>query len=628
MKRLAIYAHYHFRGEVPEYVPYCLAGLLAVVDRVLVVVNGELTDEGRGRLEALDRVDLLVRENRGFDFAAYKAGLEWFGYDRAAELDELLLTNNSYYGPVYPFTEMWSAMDRVECDFWGLTRHPDQAPEGLVEHLQSYWLVFRAKPLRSTDFRAFWDQLPERALATLDDAIALGEMRLTAYFRDRGYVPAEYVDPEISENRYNPLFVSDLLVTRARCPVIKKKFFFAYKEQALLFRNGRGPADLMAYLAANGLYDCDLIWDDLLATCDLSALSDSLALTHVLPSGHSETGPAAITKQAVAVVSLFDESRVGRLLDYLNRMPAEMAKIVVTADQPAEEAGRRALAAIPNLSFRRQPGRGSEPAALWVTCRDVFDAYRYVCVAPSAPSLTTPQAAITGDEFREHGLRSLIFSEKYVENILNLFETNPRLGLLLPARPLFAGYDAALFEPWGGAGDNVKNFLEGIGLPWDHPDPGLIYPLGSMYWARTEALAALARAGLTYDDFSPESEPESQTRSAGPALERSLALIAQRAGYYSAFVAPDVYAGSLLTNALFRLRLDARQRREQNRASSREMFQDLHRLRRQYLRYRILARILFGWRRLYYRHRKNMAQNELKRLRALIERDLGRPESP
>jgi lipopolysaccharide biosynthesis protein len=47
-RRLLIYVVYDLRGEVESYIPYALTHLRAHCDRIVTVVNGALTELGRG----------------------------------------------------------------------------------------------------------------------------------------------------------------------------------------------------------------------------------------------------------------------------------------------------------------------------------------------------------------------------------------------------------------------------------------------------------------------------------------------------------------------------------------------------------------------------------------------------
>ncbi len=147
MKRLAIYAHFDRRDEVKRYVTHFLARLREACDRVIFVTNSALTDH------ELDKVrpyceGVIQRNNVGFDFAMWAEALR--GVD-LGDYDELVLANSSVFGPVGPLDSIFRAMSASSCDFWGATESDEISP-----HLQSYFLVFRSRVLRSSAFDAFF----------------------------------------------------------------------------------------------------------------------------------------------------------------------------------------------------------------------------------------------------------------------------------------------------------------------------------------------------------------------------------------------------------------------------------------------------------------------------------------
>jgi rhamnosyltransferase len=234
-KRLAMYVHYDPKGEVRDYVVFCLQGLSAVVSDILVIVNGMLSDGSRKKLESI-KLKVIERENKDFDFGAWKAGIEYLGYDNIAEYDELILTNNSYYGPIYPFSEMCSVMDAKDADFWGINMCPEMDPQ-LPRHIQSYWMVFRNKILKSDDWKIYWNTLPH--FKNIWKAVLQGEAILTGYFENHGFKSAAFMSLDKYDRLIhdNPTIISDMQVMEDRCPIVKRKFFFASKVTESSFGN-------------------------------------------------------------------------------------------------------------------------------------------------------------------------------------------------------------------------------------------------------------------------------------------------------------------------------------------------------------------------------------------------------
>lgn len=190
--RLAIYFFYDGQGIVDRYVEYYLKDLVKVIDRLVVVVNGILTPEGRDRFCQFTD-EIIVRENTGFDVWAYKMALEYIGWEELRKYDEVILGNHTLMGPVYPFREMFDEMDkRVELDFWGITKYlrvdqnPDQNPYGYIpEHIQSHFIVYRNKFLKSRELKDYWDNMPP--ILSYSDSIGKHESYFTKHFGDMGF---------------------------------------------------------------------------------------------------------------------------------------------------------------------------------------------------------------------------------------------------------------------------------------------------------------------------------------------------------------------------------------------------------------------------------------------------------
>jgi rhamnosyltransferase len=74
MNRLLLFVHYHKYGGLAEHVLYTLRAMRPLFARVVFVSNSPLTNEHRRKLGAV--VDAIrQRENRGFDFGAWRDGL-------------------------------------------------------------------------------------------------------------------------------------------------------------------------------------------------------------------------------------------------------------------------------------------------------------------------------------------------------------------------------------------------------------------------------------------------------------------------------------------------------------------------------------------------------------------------
>ena len=121
INRLGIFFFYDSDGIVDDYIPALLNGFKPHFSEMTIVCNGKLSDEGRAILSRYTD-NLIVRPNKGFDVWAYKTALDSYGWEKLERFDEVVLFNATIMGPVYPFREMFEAMDQRDLDFWGITK--------------------------------------------------------------------------------------------------------------------------------------------------------------------------------------------------------------------------------------------------------------------------------------------------------------------------------------------------------------------------------------------------------------------------------------------------------------------------------------------------------------------------
>ena len=187
-KRLAFYVFWEKDGVVRNYVTYYLRELKKVAEDILVIANGGMNPEGISKLKE-SGLDVLQRENYGIDFGAWKAAFEYRGWEEVCNYDQVILCNCSTYGPVFPFQEMFDEMEKRPSDFWGISRHPAKQKilvpgnpdSSILEHLQSYFLVFNRNVVNSHSFRIWWETLA--STDNYEEEIGFHETKFTDYLQ-------------------------------------------------------------------------------------------------------------------------------------------------------------------------------------------------------------------------------------------------------------------------------------------------------------------------------------------------------------------------------------------------------------------------------------------------------------
>ena len=293
MKRILIYFFFDVDGIVDRYVPYLLKRIVPFCERILIVSNGKLTNEGRTLLHDITP-EVLERKNEGFDVWAYKDAMDFVGWENLIEYDELILMNYTIMGPVYPLSEMFDAMDKhPELEFWGVTKcfRVDSAkaqekwrcPYGYSpEHIQSSFTAFRKSLVMSNVFQTYWKELP--AIRSYNESGGRHEQFITKYFEDNGFRWDCYTDfRELHTGYYGdaPLITMPLDVIRdLRSPFFKRRSFFLTRKELPL----PIPAmyELVEYLKSETDFDLSVLYENLIRTCNQRDLLSSLLPVHIV----------------------------------------------------------------------------------------------------------------------------------------------------------------------------------------------------------------------------------------------------------------------------------------------------------------------------------------------------------
>lgn len=241
MNRIGVFVFYDKDGCVDASEEYLVCSLASFLDRLIVVVNGEIEETS---LQIIRRYtdEIVIRPNTGFDGKAYQdIILHYLSREELKGYDELVLLNDTFFGPFYPWEELFHQMENNETDFWGLTR---QLPffsyylEMMVpEHIQSYFLVFSQKILANDLFYHYWESL--KVIIEHKDAIKNFELTLTPFFSDHNFSYSVYTDQFRDLDYLNSTDNAHILycyslLKDCHFPILKKKSFSVENLQSFL----------------------------------------------------------------------------------------------------------------------------------------------------------------------------------------------------------------------------------------------------------------------------------------------------------------------------------------------------------------------------------------------------------
>lgn len=186
-ERIAIFASFSENNKIADYIIYYLKALRKVVDRIIFVSD---TDMGKDETNKIsDIVSIAICHRHGtYDFGSYRIGYFWaLEHNWLEDADELILANDSCYGPIFPFEEVFGKMDLQDCDFWGLTDSYE-----VKHHLCSFFLVFRKKVFTSIPFHNFVSGFTKRE--SYWEYVNLYERQFTEALECHGFKASVYID--------------------------------------------------------------------------------------------------------------------------------------------------------------------------------------------------------------------------------------------------------------------------------------------------------------------------------------------------------------------------------------------------------------------------------------------------
>lgn len=550
-QRLGIYCFYDKYGHAASFIKTFLDDLMDNLDDLVVVVNGQLSDQARQLFSEYTKTT-IVRENKGLDVAAYKQAILTLGWEKLESYDEVICLNDTVMGPVYPFREMFACMDRKDVDFWGITAYAGETvdKEQIPTHLQAYWHAYRRSLVSSPAFHEYWETMP--LWKDYAEVTRKHEMTFTKHFTDLGFTWASYIDWRKYQgySSYPLLYMPMQIVRDDRCPIFKRRSFFvdysAYFDQTA----GQPALDLYEYLRDHTDYDVDMIWDAILPSYNIDDIRKAMHLDYVLPSQainpQTHDRPRSAFIYHVYFMDLLEDT-----CHYIASLPEETDLYITSTEDkiPQIREYMQQHGISHQATFIPVINRGRDVSALLVAACPVVLSGKYDVIgfAHDKKSSQNQENGHHGTEsqgFAYKLMENTLGSEAYVKNILTLFAENPRLGQVTPPPPYHALYFAhTIPHDWGANYEITKELLEdrlGIHVPLSPTKP-TASAMGSCYWFRVEALKPLFEYGWKYEDFLPEGQM-GEDGTISHAIERANGYICQSRGYYPAWVLSDRYA--------------------------------------------------------------------------------------
>lgn len=550
MKRCGIFLFFDKDGVVDKYVVHMLRCLKPNIEHLLVVCNGYVNREGLTALQA-ETDDVLCRVNLGMDVGGYREGLFYLGWEKLSQFDEVVLLNYTFFGPIYPFSEMFDAMEQRDVDFWGITKHHkvDPDPFGvnrygyLPEHIQSHFMVLRKSLFMSYAYKDFIFNTPNPR--TYLESICEYETIFTKHFEDLGFTWDVYVNTDKYEGySYCPImFYTKEMMEQQRCPIIKRRSFFTDYSDFMLNSCGEPAVNAYEFIRDHTDYDTEYIWENILRLENLRDIHRVMHFNYMLPS--YDTDYAGRRGENALFLLAEHSEHLSWYKRYLKKIPEYLDVYLVGTDENCaavrmcmEEGTAMRAGQIMQEDFSDY--LGTLAAIAPTACK-----YQYAGILDlSDPRALTVQPYSNGASWQYADFENLLGNANIVGNLLQQFAAEKRLGAVIPPMPQYGEMFAmAGADGWFGRFERVLALLKswGVSVTVKKPSEALA-PVGGSFWVRGKLLNAVSRV----------CEKGQETDRMTQLL--ALPLLFQSEGYYTGEAYSDHYAPVEITNQDYMMR--------------------------------------------------------------------------
>ena len=147
-RRLCLFAGYDKEQKIDDYVIYYIKELAQFSD-VYYCADCEMSNEQLHKLSSITKGAFAYR-HKEYDFGSWKYILNQIGWDKVSGYDEVLLVNDSCFGPLFPLKEVFAKMDSLALDVWSIAQN---------KFLMSFFVCIKASLFQHPRIKEFFQNI-------------------------------------------------------------------------------------------------------------------------------------------------------------------------------------------------------------------------------------------------------------------------------------------------------------------------------------------------------------------------------------------------------------------------------------------------------------------------------------
>lgn len=542
MNRVAIFSYDNPGSKTCRDIIYLINKIREVCSKVYVITNGKSE-----KIQKELSVDISIVDNiHGFDANRWQYCIKYLWKENIInDIDELVLLNDSVFGPFYEFSEIFSEMSNRELDFWGITYHEEirimqknKKNFCVPKRLQTYFMVFNKNMIQSDAFLEFWNKIPR--IRNVKEYQKHFEYIMTKQFEDKGFRYSTYIDTSDIDSVDGKSFIDHFifepyyLLKNKRSPLLSKHCFLVSKELQLSFHDASELYKAVQFVKEKTDYDENYILDYLIAHFNVEDIKNILNLDYIIDSERLDQ-ELSLEKKVALYVHLYYEDLFDYCLSYLSNLPTYIDLYISTDnDIKVKQLQDKVVKLLQNKThIYVVEKRGREWSAFLMNVYKNMDKYDYIGFIHDKKSSQLFYSSL-GRNFCDLLWENVIGPQNYFQHIIRIFENNSRLGVL-SAPSIYCGtFFHTSIDFWSICYKKTEKILDMLHLEANMSKDKNPIVLGTAFWCRKEALKQLFEYKYEYSMFPEEPMDIDGTFSHG--LERVIPYVAQANGYMSGII--------------------------------------------------------------------------------------------
>ena len=525
-QKVVLIAHWDPHNIIDPYVEY-MAQKLKNTGRLVIIcsANKNLILPTKNLFDAI-----ISRTCDGYDFTSWKTAFTAFPTLYYA--NEITFCNDSVFGPIGSYNSVFKEMEQIKCDFWGLTLNTEIMP-----HIQSYFLVFRKKTICHYAFHQFIKSIP---LDNSRNNAIKHELRLALWLELNNLIPGCYRPFSLKNKLYgNQTIVNWSALPQFGIPIIKRELFKSGSN--LSMPSWKFLLDKFNY---NSKYINEYFY------------RIGIDISPVLSIGHkSNTFPPSVFSREIKFSSFYLNNN-----KYVyNNLSSNKIKIGVFIHCNSYEDLNYIIKHLYFLSNKAYFFISTDSYEKKTIINNIIKKYNinanvevftnhacyissFICGFKSKiKNFEIILKLHTSNSYHLYNnnynkIKSLIYTsllgnEKHIKYIIELLYQHKEIGMLLP--PTFP---SIIVEPLKDI--SMQKILEKmkINIPFNE---AIDFPVGSMFWSRSEALKHILDLNFKFEDF--DQLHFSNDYNLAHIIEKLFLFSCCKAGFYWGRIAPTPY---------------------------------------------------------------------------------------